>query len=506
MPEVPRRTHTFEAPAAAVDAAVAAARAAGAISYAVAVGTDGSTVTFAAEPIGSIPYFGFILAPLLLAQARREMNHAADAVEAIVAGKPIPAPRRTLPFSPPTRFDDRQTALLAAVAAVLALAELGGSLFSQFVDFVGVSFSASDRALGAAAAVSRSGVLIALVASAMADRQGRRRLLLWSLGGLCLGNAISAMAPTLAVFTVGQILVRGFVNSTIAIAVIAAVEAAPEGARAYSIAMLTLAGGAGYAVGVALLPLADVARHAWRIAFVISALCALALPSLARQLRETERFETLAARTPSASRGRVSEVFDDIYGRRFLLLALFGFLLNIFAAPSSQLQNRFLGRDRHFSGAGIASLTAVTTGVPGFVGLALGGRLAETHGRRKVGAIGLVLASLAAIAFYLSRGATLWLTSAANGFLGGAAAPALGAFNSELFPTEVRGTANGMLTVVTLLGSVVGLLAAGVLSSHIGLGNALAWLGLAPLIGALVLALLPEPADKLLDDVSPSEV
>jgi MFS family permease len=510
MPD-PSRTLTVAAPAdvvrAEVDAALAAAGAADDIQVRVEPQDGGGTV-LVMEPnvTPAIPYFGWFMTPLIAWRASRILDDIEARVRGIAEGRPPPAPRRSLPFAPPASFDETQAVLLATVAALFAVVELGASLFSQFVDFVGETFSASDRALGVAAAASRSGVLIALLASAAADRRGRRRLLLISVAGVCAGNLISAVAPTLAVFTIGQVLVRGFVNAAITIGLIAAVEGAPEGARAYSVAMLTLAGGFGYAIGVALLPLGDVAGPAWRVAFAISAASVVMVPGFARRLEETARYRALAARTSVERRGRWREVVDRSYGPRFVVLAIAGFLLNVFAAPSSQLSNRYLSRDRGFSGSGIALLTAVTTGVPGFVGLAIGGRLAESRGRRPVGAVALGLATLAAIAFYLATGSMLWLASAANGFLGGAAAPSLGAFNGELFPTEVRGTANGLLVVIALAGSAVGLLTAGSLSDHIGLGKAIALLGIAPLIGAFLIPLLPEPADKELDDVSPSEV
>jgi MFS family permease len=109
--------------------------------------------------------------------------------------------------------------------------------------------------------------------------------------------------------------------------------------------------------------------------------------------------------------------------------------------------------------------------------------------------------------FFVTSGLSLWLMSTAGGVMTGAGAPALGAFNTELFPTEVRGTASGFLTVTAVAGSVFGLLAAGVLSDHLGLGSSIALLGIPCAIASLILIpLLPEPASRLLDEVSPPEV
>ena len=149
----------------------------------------------------------------------------------------------------------------------------------------------------------------------------------------------------------------------------------------------------------------------------------------------------------------------------------------------------------------------MTGGVPGFVGLFVGGRLAESRGRRPVAVVGVVLTSLATMAFFLAHGAVLWILGTIDLFVGAMIAPAMAAFGVELFPTEVRGTANAGLLVAGVTGSVIGLLLVGALADSVGLGPAIAWMGLAALVaGLLVLPRLPETGGRALDDVSPSEL
>ena len=468
-------------------------------------GPDGTTqVRLEAPEPPAIPYFGWFVRPIVRSAHRRALTHAADAVAATLAGDPVPRPPRRPPLAPPANFDRVQGTLLATVCAAAAVATFGGSLLSQHVDYVGDSFDASDRALGATLAFSRTGIVIALVATALADRRGRRRLLLISFAGVCLANAVAALAPNLAVFTVGQFLMRGFVNSALTVATVAAIEEAPEGARAYSLALLGLAGGFGYAVGVTLLPLADLADEAWRVSFALSAASVVFLPGFARHLAETTRYTNLAAR--GAERGRIGEVFDEHYGERFGVLVAATFLFGLFAASSSQFTNRYLARDRGFSGFDITVLRAVTQGVPGVAGIMIGGRLAETRGRRPVAAVALFLGTLAQMAFFLVGGPAMWVASAVAIVLAGAAAPALGAFSGELFPTEIRGTANAFLLVAGVVGSASGLVISGILSDTWGLGPAIAVLGIPSALACALLLRLPEPASRPLDQVSPSEV
>ena len=295
-------------------------------------------------------------------------------------------------------------------------------------------------------------------------------------------------------------------NAVLVIAGLAAVEEAPEGARAFALSMFGLAFGLGFALSVILLPLADLGDNGWRIAFAASALVILLIPSLRRHLQETARYERVEARVDE--RGRIREVFDRRYGRRFLLLGLAAFLTNIFQAPSSQLANRYLHREHGFSNSETALFRSVTAGVPGMIGVLLGGRLSESRGRRPVTIIGIVIASGFQMAFFLSGGVWLWIAPTIAIIAALAGGLALGALDTELFPTEVRGTSNGFLLVCGVVGSAVGLIVATNIKSSVGgLGTAIALCGIAPLIAAcFVVPRLPETADRRLDDISPTEL
>jgi MFS family permease len=409
---------------------------------------------------------------------------------------------------PPVPFTPEQAGRLGALALVALLANFAGSLLSQNGDAVTSAFGRSDQALGAALAIARAGVLLSLVAIALADRLGRRRLILVALVGACGANALAAVSPTFEVFTASQVVTRALVNTALIVAAIAAVEEAPDGARAFATGMYALALGAGFALSVVLLPLADLGDFGWRISFALGAALVFLVPMVARHLRETTRYEQIAKR--SDERGRVREVFDRAYRLRFLLLGLAAFLTNVFSAPSSQLMNRYLTHAHHFSNSDVAIFRTVTAGVPGLVGVLLASRLAESRGRRPVTIVGLLVATAAQGAFFLTsgNGALLWITPVISIIAAACAGLALGTLDAELFPTEVRGTSNGFLLVSGVAGSAVGLVLATQLKDVMGgLGPAIAVCGIATLLAALfVVPRLPETADRRLDEVSPSEV
>jgi MFS family permease len=168
--------------------------------------------------------------------------------------------------------------------------------------------------------------------------------------------------------------------------------------------------------------------------------------------------------------------------------------------------NEFLRVERGFSASRIALFT-VLTNTPGGIGVVIGGRLADVRGRRLVGAVGLAGGVGATVMMFLSEGWPLWAWSITGAVVGGAVIPALGVYGPELFPTSLRGKANGILAICGVVGSSIGLLAAGVLSERFGsFGPALAILSLGSLVVVvLVLTLYPETAHHSLEELNPED-
>lgn len=450
-----------------------------------------------------VPYFGWAFAGPIRSSLRRDLM---DRARRLDGAKDVAAPTKRPWWAPPEPMSTGQIRTVATITLLMALAEYTSSLLTQTVDFVANTFDATDAQLGVVTAVTRVGNLIVLVGGLLTDRAGRRRILLGSIGFVLVTSAASAAAPSLAVWGFFQVLVNGATNLAFLVGFIAAVEEAPEGSRTYTIAIAGIGAGLGFVVGALLLPIADLHSDAWRILYAVSILGFLFLPSAARNLRETRRFEALVAR--NAERGRVAEVVDERYGGRFVLLCITGFLLYVHFAPQSQLLNRYLGDERGFSGAGILLLRTITQACPALVAAYVGGRLADSKGRRPVARQGLILGAVATAALFVTGGPILWLMLALSTIGQAFAGPALSAFGTELFPTEVRGTAGAGLTIANVTGSATGLLLAGFLAEPLGsIGSAIAVTSIGPILVALFLIrYLPEAKGRLLDDVSPSEV
>jgi MFS family permease len=303
------------------------------------------------------------------------------------------------------------------------------------------------------------------------------------------------VAPSLAWLTGSQVLTQGCAYGLFILLPVVAVEELPAGSRAYAVGLLAMAAALGAGGAVLALRLADIAVWGWRLVYVIPVFGLLLLPGIGRRLPESRRFE--APHVDAPLRG---------HGRRLWLLAAAGFLLNVFVAPDAQFGNRFLKHERHYTGGGVATLSIVS-GTPGAIGIIVGGLLADHRGRKPVAFVALTLGTVLAVAFYFASGWPMWMWAIVSNIVTAAEIPALGVYGPELFPTSLRGTANGMTFLVALTGSVAGLLAVGALSDRFGsIGPAMAVVAIGPVLLAFLVAFgFPETARRELEDLNPED-
>lgn len=398
-------------------------------------------------------------------------------------------------WSPPSRLDAQASRVLSLLCGLSMLAGYLGTIITQTITFAADQFGANKSSQGATLAGIRVGVLLSLVILAVADRRGRQRLLVLSAVGGTLAAAAGALAPNLFALGATQTVSRAFSTAMVLLIAITAAEEMPAGGRAYAASVLAMTAALGAGGAVMLLPLADLGPGTWRI---IYAAPMLALPffwTLARRIPESRRFVRAHAKvTMAGHRGRLA------------LLASASFFGLLFLAPVTQFQNDFL-RDEHGFSALKITIYTICTSTPGGIGIVVGGRLADVRGRRVVGAVGTVGGALLLIITYQVSGPLLWVTALTGVTVAAVTVPALGVYGPELFPTSIRGRANGLITLASVAGSSVGLFAAGRLADHFGrLGIGIALLGIGPMIvAALVLGLYPETAHTELEDLNPED-
>ena len=137
-----------------------------------------------------------------------------------------------------------------------------------------------------------------------------------------------------------------------------------------------------------------------------------------------------------------------------------------------------------------------------------GGRLADVKGRRLVGTIALISVAIGNVIVFSVAGAGLWGAKLVTTILAGMAVPALGVYAAELFPTSRRGGANGGISALSVVGSGVGLLLAGLPARpgrHLRPGHGRARRRPADLRRARGVRLPRDGAPRTLDDINPED-
>ena len=377
--------------------------------------------------------------------------------------------------------------MLGLLAAASMSAAFVNTLFTQTVSFAADDFGVDNTGVGIAGAFVRVGIVIAIPAAVIADRIGRRRVIVWVAWLGPLLSVLGAIAPTFGVLVVTQTLARPMGIALAFLVGVVAAEEMPRTSRAYAVSILAMAAGFGAGVAVIALALADIGPSGWRLVYVVSLVWCLVALDLARRLPETRRF-TAAHITKATHRPPINR-------RRLGLLAAVAFIGSIFIAPASFFQNRYLTDVQGFSG-GMIGLFSIAVGTPAGIGLIVGGRIADTSGRRRLIAFALPVSTIAIVGAFMVSGVSLWILSLVGGVIASAAYPALAVYRVELFPTGNRSRAAGLVTAASLIGGVIGLVSMGaLLDADWSFGAVLALLGISQII-VTVLVVEAYPGDR----------
>ena len=315
----------------------------------------------------------------------------------------------------------------------------------------------SGTQLGVGLAIIRLASLGSLPLIGMADRLGRRRVLLAvTIGGLAM-TAVAAGSPGYWWFVVIFALGRPLLSAANALAEVMGAEETAAHDRAAAVALVA----AGYAVGAGL---SAIVHSLASGSLGFRGICALAIVPLVvvyavrGWVEEPSRFmvaET-AADHPTPVLGAVGPRFR----KRVLWLSLIAFALSVITGPANSFVFLYAQDVVHQPGYWTA-LMVVMAGAAGLVGL-LGGRsLADRVGRRPTCMLAMVGAALSATLAYTGSRPALIVGYVCGVFSGAVLAPAVGALLAELFPTSVRASVTGWWVMAGVVGAVVGLVAFG---------------------------------------------
>ncbi len=381
-----------------------------------------------------------------------------------------------------TPFDRRILFLMSIVGFIAGYA---GSQMPHTLPFARASLDLTEGEMSAIFAAVRGASLLGVLFSMKADRTGRRKPLLAAFTLLAFGSLATAFIPSVPAFVISQALVRIALVALASLSIVYIAEELNPVIRATGIGVFGLAGSLGVGLGLLLLPIAEANENAWRVLFGLATLGLLAFPLLNRFLPESRAF----VQAPPIP---FSKALGMGLSRHFWPLAGISFFVAAFSAPAFDFVLERLINDLAWETGAARFLLIVFSGL-GAIGLLLGGRLADTYGRRPTTIIALGIGLVGGVGFYLLDSGWFLAASIFLATLGATMlTPSFGAHRSELFPTRVRATGNAWLTNTAIIGSIFGFAAGAILIDRLGLPTTVAMLGTGLLISMVLVLRLPE--------------
>ncbi len=363
-------------------------------------------------------------------------------------------------------------------------------------------FALSSGAAGALASVT---LLASAIgggwAGALSDRYGRARVLSWSILIYSLATAATATAGTLAALVFWRAVVGLGLGAEWSAGSVLVAETWPARHRGKAIGLMQ----AGWAVGyilAALLAAAVLPRWGWRWLFAAGVLPALLAVWVRRKIGEPRIWlESRGARGDGAG---LSAVLRPPLVRRAVIAASVTASLLIAYWGLFTWVPAYLAAPIERGGAGLGIVKSAAWIIPMQMGAFLGytsfGMLADRFGRRPM-FLTFVLAAAALVPLYgaAARSATaLLVLGPLVGFFGHGYFSVFGAMLAELFPTHVRGTAQGLCYNSGRALSAVAPFAIGWLADRAGYGPALGSTAAFFALGGALIYLLPETKGKAL--------
>jgi MFS family permease len=328
----------------------------------------------------------------------------------------------------------------------------------------------------------------ALALSHMADRFGRRRVLLWSLVGTPLFSIGAALSTQASWFIICEIGAYSFIGATFASAIVMLAEALPIQERAKGQGYGGLARALGGGVCLILMPILAHYALSWRWLLLLPIAGFVLYPILARTLPESHRWEHAAAAGASME-SHFYDVFSPFYRRRAIPLII-ATLLGETAGVAVTSWAYFHAVSVVGLSAAAASGIVLVAGGVGLCGFPLGAWAAERFGRvRTVTVLGTII-TLGTVPFFWGPPphfahpiiwlgiANLWYSTVGNAVI-----TAANSAVTELFPTSLRGTIIGWLTLAVAISAIVAQVTIAVLAVRLG--------GLSVVVGYLALLAIP---------------
>jgi len=438
---------------------------------------------------------------------------------------------------------ERVTPYLGLLFVLLSTATLFDGFDAAMLSFAApearATLDISRSEWGIVNGLTRMGVMASFLFMFLADRRGRRAMMMLTVVGFTVFNGLTAVVTDKYEFTLCQFFARLFLTAEYSLAVIMIGEEFPTRSRGRAIAILTSLATVGVMVMAKLQPYVllgegdpDNVVHAtgawivanaqillgqpldgenWRALYALSIFPLILVLVLRLAMRETRRFEATQESTASAPKRSWRELMHDAaipwqkrYRARTAVVALLWNCVHLVTGPSVVYWVIFAREDIGLTPAQVGDIVFWGYG-GGVAGHFVAGYLIDRIGRKWTCAGFYVLAAISIFFLYqipTLAGQYFWMIATVFSF--GAANTSTHVYASELFPTEIRATGYGWTTnLIGRVTEVVTPMAIGFLIAPLGISNAIAVVAIGPILGAaLVLRFAPETRGLTLEEIS----
>lgn len=394
-------------------------------------------------------------------------------------------------------------ALTAYAFYAMALGALGAP-------FLAAELALDDAAITGIAGWVALGAFGTALLTRLADRHGRRLVLVGSFAALPVFSIATAFATSVPSYVIPQIGASAMLNTLATALAVAVAEEASDAHRARAQAWFGVCASLGGALALAIGALVP-EPGGWRAFWIVAALPVLAAPLVRARLLETERFHH-AKQDGRVDATRGSDLLRGPLRRRTLGLLAVGLLKPVSIVATSTWPYYHMVKNLGLD-PGWASLVYFAGGGIGLLGNPLGARLTDAWGRRptSIAATAALVAAGSAFFFVPAGGhsfvtiASLVALMAVNQVATSACNVADRCIDAELFPTALRATYVGAARLMNAAAGVATMFALSALAKPLGgLAEAIAVLSVATLVPALAifLAVVPETRGQTLEQAS----
>ena len=394
----------------------------------------------------------------------------------------------------------RESSLVARRALIAA--SMGWLLDSFDVMLYALVLATLMADLDMSAATGGSLASLTLVASAVggivfgvfADRFGRIRALVWSILIYSVFTAACGFAQSVRQLAVFRVFLGIGMGGEWASGAALISETWPAEHRGTALGFMQSSWAIGYAAAAGVTALV-LPVFGWRAVFFVGILPALFTVWVRRQVEEPEIWQ--ASTRQGAARGRLSAVFrPGLCGltvavtamNACIMFAWWGFNLWIPAYLSLPVDQGGIGLSAYaMSGFVIAMQVGM------WFGYVLFGFVSDRYGRKRTYLVYVLTAAALILAYTATRDPmALLVLGPFVAFFGTGSFSGFGAVTAEIYPTEIRATAQGFTYNIGRLASAVAPFVVGSLAQTRGFGAALSIAAVAYVLAAVMWIWIPE--------------